>query len=102
MNKADEKVLLEVAELMRKCPAISPNPYEISGTIHACHDFQKVTQLAATIIEKYSVWSANKHLLIKDKYFEGADYVESCEETYKEKLEELRVFIVKRSAEGWK
>ena len=102
MNKNDEKVLIEVAELMRKCPNISPNPYEISGTIRACHDFQKVSQLSATIIEKYSVWSANKKVLNSDFPPDGSEYIEMCEDAYKEKLQELRNFVAKRSADGWK
>jgi hypothetical protein len=86
---------------MRKCPNISPNPYEIEGTIHACHDFQKINSLASTIIEKYSVYEANKHKL-NDDFFDGADYVEMCGETYQEKLQELRDYIKKRSAENWR
>jgi hypothetical protein len=74
---------------MRKCPNISPNPYEITGTVHACHDFQKINSLAATIIEKYAVYEANRHKL-NDDFFEGADYIEMCGETYQEKLQELR------------
>jgi hypothetical protein len=101
MKQKDVKVLCEVADLMRKCPAISPNPYEIAGTVHACHDFQKINLLTATIIEKYSIYEANRHRL-NDDLFDGAEYVEECGDVYKEKLQELRNFIEKRSSEGWR
>lgn len=101
MKQRNVQVLCEVAELMRKCPNISPNPYEITGTIHACHDFQKINSLAATIIEKYSIFEANRHKL-NDDFFDGADYIEQCEEIYLERLTELRNFIERRSLEGWK
>jgi hypothetical protein len=101
MKQKDVTILCEVVDLMRKCPAISPNPYEISGTIHACRDFQKVNSLASTIIEKYAIWSANRHRL-SDPDFDGAEYIEICGAIYQEKLQELRDFIEKRSAENWK
>ena len=100
MKQRNVQVLCEVADLMRKCPNISPNPYEIAGTVHACHDFQKINSLVATIIEKYSVYEANRHKL-NDDFFEGADYIEMCGETYQEKLQELREFVEKRSKENW-
>ena len=101
MKQSDVRVLAEVAELMRQCPKISPNPYEIAGTVKACHDFQTVTGLAATIIEKYAIYSANKSKL-NDDTFDGAEYIEMCGESYQEKLNELRDFIKKRAQEGWK
>ena len=100
MKQRNVQVLCEVADLMRKCKNVSPNPYEIEGTVRACRDFQKINSLAATIIEKYSVYEANKHKL-NDDFFEGADYVEMCGEIYQEKLQELRDFVEKRSTENW-
>ena len=101
MRQNDVQVLVEVADLMRQCPKISPNPYEIAGTVKACHDFQTITSLAATVIEKYSIYAANKSKL-NDDTFEGADYVEMCGDIYKEKLKELRDFIAKRKEESWR
>ena len=101
MKQQNVKVLCEVVELMRRCPNISPNPYEIKGTVRACRDFQFVNSLAATIIEKYSVYEANKHKL-NDDFFDGVDYIEMCGEIYEEKLQELRTYIEKRSAENWR
>ena len=101
MKQSNVKVLCEVVELMRKCPKVSPNPHEIAGTVKACHDFQKVNSLAASIIEKYSIYEANKHKL-NDEAFDGAYYVEMCGEEYQTKLQELRDFIAKREAEAWR
>lgn len=86
---------------MRKCPNIIPNPYEIEGAVRACHDFQKINTLAATIIERYSVYEANKAKL-NDEFFEGAEYIEMCGEVYQEKLQELRAYVETRSAENWR
>lgn len=101
MKQRDVQILCEVVELMRKCPNISPNPYEIEGTVRACHDFQKINSLAATIIEKYSIYEANKAKL-NDDFFEGAEYIEMCGEIYQEKLQELRDYVSKRESEGWR
>lgn len=100
MKQRNVQVLCEVAELMRKCPNISPNPYEIGGTIRACRDFQKINSLVSTIIESYSVYEANKAKL-NDDCFDGAYYVEQCGEIYLEKLQELRDFVAKRESESW-
>lgn len=100
MNKADANVLYEVAELMRKCLSISPNPYEIEGTVKACKDFQTVNRLAAAIIEKYTEYSLFKNK-IGDPNFEGEEYILMSQETYKEKLQELRNFIKLRESERW-
>jgi hypothetical protein len=101
MKQRNVQVLCEVADLMNKCPSISPNPYEIEGTVRACRDFQKINRLAAIVIEKYTVYEANRHKL-NDDFFEGADYVERCGEIYQEKLQELRDYVEKRSAESWR
>jgi hypothetical protein len=60
MNKADANVLYEISELMKKCPNISPNPYEIAGTVKACHDFQTIHNLVAIILDKYTEYSLYK------------------------------------------
>ena len=101
MKQRNAKVLCEVAELMRKCRNISPNPYEIEGTIRACRDFQKINNLVATIIEKYSIYEANRHRL-NDDLFEGADYIERCGAIYEEKLQELKDFVAQREVESWR
>lgn len=100
MNKADANILYEVAELMRKCPAMSPNPYAIAGTVNACRDFQTINQLAATIINKYTEYSLFKSK-IGDPNFEGEEYVLMAKETFEEKLQELRSYVKKRSQESW-
>jgi hypothetical protein len=101
MNKADANVLYEVAELMRKCPAMSPNPYEIAGTVNACRDFQTINKLVAAIIDKYTEYSLFKNR-IGDPDFDGEEYVLMAKETYEKKLAELRNFIKRRESEGWK
>ena len=101
MNKTDANVLYEVAELMRKCLPISPNPYEIEGTVNACRDFQTINRLAATIIDKYTEYSLFKSKL-GDPNFEGEEYVLMAKETYQTKLQELKSFIKKRESENWK
>lgn len=101
MNRADSKVLCKVAELMRKCPAMSPNPYEIAGTVNACRDFQTINKLVATIINKYTEYSLFKNR-IGDPDFDGEEYVLMAKETYEKKLAELRNFIKRRESEGWK
>ena len=101
MKQRNVQVLCEVAELMRKCPNISPNPYEIEGTVRACRDFQKINSLASSIVEKYSIYEANKAKL-NDEFFEGSEYIEMCGESYKEKLQELRDYVEKRGAENWR
>ena len=60
MNKTDANVLYEVAELMRKCPNISPNPYAIAGTVNACRDFQKINQL---VYELYDLTDEEIHIV---------------------------------------
>lgn len=101
MNKADADVLYEVAELMKKCPNISPNPYEIEGTMKACHDFQTINRLVATIVDKYTEYSLHKSKL-NDPDFDGEYYIQRAKEIYQEKLLELKNFIRKRTAENWK
>ena len=101
MNKADAKVLFEVSELMLKCPNISPNPYEIEGTIRACHDFQKINRLVSAIIASYTEYSLFKHKL-NDTNFDGEYYVLNAKEKYEQKLEELKMFIQMRESQGWK
>lgn len=101
MNKADAKVLCEVVELLRQCPSISPNPYEIVGTVNACKDFQHINRLAATIIDKYTEYSLFKSK-IGDENFDGEDYVITAKATYEEKLKELKEYIKIRQAEQWK
>ena len=101
MNKSDANVLYEVSELMRKCPSISPNPYEIAGTINACRDFQTINRLSSTIINKYTEYSLFKNK-IGDPTFEGEEYILMAKDTYRTKLQELKAFIQKRESEGWK
>ena len=101
MNKADANVLCEVAELMRKCPAMSPNPYEIAGTVNACRDFQTINRLVATVINKYAEYSLFKSK-IGDPNFDGEEYVLMAKESYEKNLSELKQFVAKRSKEQWK
>ena len=101
MNKTDANVLYEVAELMRKCQSMSPNPYEIAGTVNACRDFQTINRLVATIIDKYAEYSLFKGK-IGNPDFDGEEYVLMAQETYQEKLQELKSFIEKRESEYWK
>lgn len=101
MNKTDAKVLFEVSELMLKCPSISPNPYEIAGTVMACHDFQKINRLVSVIISSYTEYSLFKHKL-NDTNFDGEYYVLNAKEKYEQKLEELREFIKTRESQAWK
>lgn len=101
MNKTDANVLYEVAELMRQCPSISPNPYEIAGTVNACRDFQTINRLAAAIINKYAEYSLFKSK-IGNPDFDGEEYVLMAKESYESKLQQLRDFIKKRTGEDWK
>ena len=101
MNKADANVLCEVAELMRKCPAMSPNPYEIAGTVNACRDFQTINRLAAAIVDKYTEYALHKSK-IGDPTFDGEEYILMAQDSYQEKLKELKQFVKRRQEEQWK
>lgn len=101
MNKTDANILYEVAELMRKCPNISPNPYEIAGTVRACKDFQTINRLVATIVDKYTEYSLFKSK-IGDPSFDGEEYVLMAKDMYEKQLHELRAFVAKRESESWK
>lgn len=101
MNKAESNVLYEISKLMRKCPAASPNPYDMVGWIHACRDFQNINSLVSCILENFSFYSLHKNKIGKDDF----DYEEDvliAKEKYEDKLPELRVFTEKRSAESWR
>ncbi len=100
MNNTESKVLMEVSCLMRKCPAPSPNPYDMVGYIHACRDYQKIQQLVASIIENFSFYSLHKNKI--GRYdFDYEEDVLMAKEKYEEKFQELRDFIEKRSSDSW-
>lgn len=100
MNRNESDVLLEVSRLMRKCPAASPNPYDMVGWIHACKDFQNINELVSSILTNFSFYSLHKNKIGKDDFDYEEDVLMS-KEKYEEKLQELRSFIDKRSFEFW-
>lgn len=99
MRAKECEYLTEVAELMRRCPAPSPNPYDLTGYIHACRDYGKIHSLVSTILENYTSCASLKSKMGTGEIDDG--YVEYCAEKADKALCELRAFIDKRAREGW-
>lgn len=100
MTKNESAVINEVAQLMAKCPAPSPNPYDMIGYIHACRDYQKIQSLSISVLSNFSFYAQHKNKIGRDD-FEYEDDVLYAKDVYENKLEELRKFITKRIAESW-
>ena len=100
MNRTESTVLEEMSRLMRKCPAASPNPYDMVGWIHACKDFQNINYLVSSILSDFSFYSLYKSKIGKDD-FDYEEDVLMAKEKYENKLHELREFIDKRISESW-
>lgn len=100
MNRSESAVLCEVSQLMNRCPAPSPNPYDIIGYVHACNDYKRIHRLVADILSNYSFYALHKNKIGKDDFDDTS--ILMAKDSYEENLKELRDFIEKRSAESWK
>ena len=98
MTQKECDMLIEISSLAIKCPAPSPNPYDLRGFIHASRDYEKILTLASTTIQYYAFYSSLKNKS-GDEVDEG--YVEYCKETADKNFQELREFVNKRVKEGW-
>ncbi len=102
MNKGETETLCKIAGLMSACPKASPNPYDMVGYIHASRDFAKIVRLASTALSSYANFrylSAQTDALKHGEIDREA--VEEYMHMYKESLDELEVFVLKRRAENW-
>ena len=98
MTQKECDFLVEISSLAIKCPAPSPNPYDLRGFIHASRDYEKILTLACAAIQYYAFYSS-----LKTKKGDEVDeeYVEYCKEISEKNLKELKNFVNKRVKEGW-
>ena len=97
MTNKEQDFILEVMDLMNKVPQASPNPYDMTGWIHAARDYEAVHNLVYQALTNYASWSAWKNK--KDEVDEG--WLEYQQEQYEKAFEELKSFITKRREEKW-
>ena len=98
MTQKECDFLIEISSLAIKCPAPSPNPYDLTGFVHASRDYEKILTLASTALQYYAFYSSLK---TKNRDEVDEEYVEYCKETSEKNLKKLREFVNKRIEEGW-
>lgn len=98
MTQKECDFLTELSQLAIKCPAPSPNPYDLTGFIHASRDYEKILTFVSNALQYYAYYSS-----LKNKSGDEVDveYVEYCKETAEKNFKELKEFINKRVKEGW-
>lgn len=96
MTNKEQEFIEEVMILFNKVPQASPNPYDMTGWIHAARDYEKVHHLTYSIITNYVAYKTWKDK--KDVEEEWLDYMK---EQYEESFLELKEFITQRVSEGW-
>lgn len=96
MTRSEQEFFEEIMILLNSVPQASPNPYDMTGWIHAARDYEKVHGLVYSVITNYCAWATWKG---KKDVDEG--YIEYCEEKYQEALDELKEFIKMRKAQQW-
>lgn len=98
MTQKECDFLIEVSNLANKCPAPSPNPYDLTGFIHACRDYEKILTHISNALQFYAYYSS-----LKNRPHDEVDseYVEYCKEKAETHLIELREFVQQRVKEGW-
>lgn len=99
MTKQENEFIHEVIELMAKCPQASPNPYDMTGWIHAARDYEKIHKLVYSCLSNFAFYSTFKNKLGSDEVDD--DWIIMSKGKYQEVFEELKVFVNKRVNEGW-
>lgn len=99
MTRHEGEFIYEVIKLMGKCPQASPNPYDMTGWIHASRDYEKIHGLVYCCLDNFTTYSLWKHKLGSDDVDEY--FITSAKEKYEEYFEELKEFVNKRAEEGW-
>lgn len=99
MTKQENEFIYEVLTLMAKCPQASPNPYDMTGWIHAAKDYEKIHKLVYSCLSHFAFYSTWKNKLGSDEVDD--DWIIMSKEKYQEAFEELKVFVEKRVNEGW-
>ena len=99
MTKQENEFIHEVLTLMRKCPQASPNPYDMTGWIHAARDYEKIHKLACSCLSHFAFYSTWKKKLGSDEVDD--DWILMSEEKYQDAFDELKAFVDKRVDEGW-
>ena len=99
MTKQENIFIHEVIELMTKCPQASPNPYDMTGWIHAARDYEKIHKLVSSCLSNFAFYSTFKNKIGSDEVDD--DWIIMSEEKYQEAFEELKAFVNKRVSEGW-
>lgn len=99
MTQKESDFLIELSNLANKCPAPSPNPYDLTGYIHACRDYEKILNLVSSALQFYAFYSS-----LKNRPREEVDmgYVEYCKERAETNFDELQEFVQQRVKEGWR
>lgn len=98
MTQKECDFLIEVSNLASKCPAPSPNPYDLIGYIHACRDYEKILTCISNALQFYAFYSSMKN---RPHNEDDEEYVESCKEKAETYFAELQEFVQKRVKEGW-
>jgi hypothetical protein len=100
MTKSEAAVIAEITELMNRCPAPSPNPYDLNGIVRACNDYKKIHRLAIDILNNYSFYARYKNMIGSDQCDDDYPII-MAKENYETKMQELKDYIAKRSSEDW-
>ena len=99
MTIHESDMLLEVSDLIAKCPAPSTNVYALAGYIDACRDYGTINKYVIEILANYSEYTNYKRLVRSGEVAkEDADYYKDRSESA---LQSLRDFIKRRSEEHW-
>ena len=99
MTKHENEFIQEVVDLMTKCPQASPNPYDMTGWIHAAIDYEKIHRLVYSCLSNFALYSTWKNKLGSGEVDD--EWIIMSEETYQSAFDELNAFIDKRIREGW-
>lgn len=99
MTKQENEFIHEVVTLMSKCPQASPNPYDMTGWIHAARDYEKIHKLVYSCLSNFAFYSTWKSKLGTGEVED--DWIIMSKEKYQEKFDELKGFVDKRVKEGW-
>jgi len=99
MTRQENEFINEVLELMHKCPQASPNPYDMTGWIHAARDYEKIHNLVYLCLDNFTTYSTWKSKLGSEEV--DNDWILLCKDNYEKYFSELKAFITKRINEGW-
>lgn len=98
MTQKESDFLIEISNLANKCPAPAPNPYDLTGYIHACKDYEKILTCISNVLQFYAYYSS-----LKNRPYDEVDgeFVEYCKEKAETNFDELQEFVQQRVKEGW-